>query len=150
MLWRHGAGAIRALDGPEVPGRPVPVEELPEDVQRIRDAVAGIYCHPGGPELTEEIAAAVRGASAPGMTPDAGARRFPYRREPYGRARIPTDLGELVVDGKVVRTENGPLLQLWRQYGAGQILYAYIPATWVRPIHRDESAWIDVYDITEE
>lgn len=80
--------------------------------------VAGSRCHPGGPELTEEIADAVPGVSAPRMTPEEGALRFTYRREPYGGARISTDLGEIV-----------------------------IPRACVQPISRDESAWIDVYDI---
>lgn len=84
------------------------------------------------------------------MTPDAGARRRPYRREPYGRARIPTDLGELVVDGKVLITEDGPLLEPWQQYAHGIVLDVFISAAWVQPISRDESAWIDVYDILDD
>lgn len=79
-------------------------EDLGEKTNARRRAVSGSHCHPGGPELTEEIAAAVRGVSESGMTPDAGARRLPYRREPYGRADIPTALGELVVDDKVLMT----------------------------------------------
>lgn len=78
-----------------------------------------------------------------------GARRFTYRREPYGRARIPTDLGELIVDGKVRATEDGPLLNLWRHCAGGRVLDVFIPAAWVRPIARDESAWIDVYDMLD-
>lgn len=126
------------------------LENVDEETNARRRAVSGSRCHLGGPELTEEIAAAARVVSAPGMTPDAGARRFPYRREPYGRARIPTDLGDLVVDGKVLMTEDGPLLELWRQYAHGRILDVFIPAAWVQPIDRDESAWIDVYDVIPE
>jgi hypothetical protein len=113
--------------------------------------VAGSHCYPGGPELTEEIAAAVRGVGAPSMTPGGGARDMPYRREPYGRARIPTDHGDFIIDGKVQRVEDrGPLLNLWRQYANGRVLDVFIPQSWVQPIPRDESAWIDVYDILDE
>lgn len=110
------------------------LDYLDDETNASRRRVAGLHCHPGGPELTEEIAAAVHGVSAPGMTPDAGARRFPYRREPYGRARIPTDLGDQVVDGKVLMTEDGPLLELWRKYAGGRILDVLIPRAWVEPI----------------
>ncbi|MFI7581722.1 hypothetical protein [Kocuria kalidii] len=95
------------------------------------------------------MAAAVRGVSAPGMTPGASARRFPYSREPYGRACIATVLGEFVIDGKILMTEDGPLVKLWRHYGSGQVLYAYIPTAWVRRIRRDESGWTGVYDIVD-
>lgn len=115
-----------------------------------RRAICGSRCHPDGPELTEEIAAAARGVSASGMTPGAGARRFPCRREPYGRARLPTDLGELVIDGKVLITENGPLLELWRQHLGGRVLDVFIPAAWVQPISREESGWVDVYDLRDD
>ncbi|MGX5357569.1 hypothetical protein [Kocuria sp. KH4] len=122
-------------------------EETNASIRRV----SGSHCYSGGPELTEEIAAAVRGVGAPSMTPGGGARRFPYRQEPYGRAWIPTDLGELVIDGKVNMTEErGPLLNLWRQYAGGRVLDVFIPQAWVRPLPRDESAWIDVYDILDE
>lgn len=123
---------------------------MDEETNARRRAVSRSHCYPGGPGLTEEIAASARGASASGMTPGAGARRLPYRREPYGRARIPTDLGKLVIDGKVLMVENGPLLELWRQYAGERALNVFIPAAWVQRIHRDESAWIGVYDIVED
>lgn len=126
------------------------LDYVDEETNARRRAVSGSHCHPGGAELTEEIAAVIRGVSAPSMTPGAGADRYPYNREPYGRARILTDLGELVVDGKVLRTEKGPLLELWRMYGSGKVLDVFIPAAWVRPIARDEFAWIDVYDVVNE
>ena len=126
------------------------MEELPAEVEAIRRAVAGSHCYPGGPELTEGMVAAVLATSAPGMTSGAGARRFPYRKEPYGRATIPTDLGSIVVDGKVLRTEDGPLVEFSRHYGNGQILDVYIPGAWVRPIPRGQSGWVGVYDITED
>jgi hypothetical protein len=110
------------------------LDYVDEETNVRRRAVSGSYCHPGGPELTEEIAAVIRGVSAPTMTPGAGADRFLYKREPYGRARIPTNLGELLVDGKVLRTEKGPLLELWRMHGSGRILDVFIPAAWVRPL----------------
>lgn len=113
---------------------------MAEEADARRRAMSGSHCHPGGPELTEEIAAAIRSVSAPGMTPSGGSRRFTYRREPYGRARIPTDLGELVIDGKVLMTEEGPLVELWRQYDSGRILDVFIPAAWLQPLDRDESA----------
>ncbi|MFI7483061.1 hypothetical protein ACH9EU_11685 [Kocuria sp. M1R5S2] len=122
---------------------------MDDDENARRHAVAGSHCYPGGPELTEDLTAAIRAASAPGMTPGAGARRYVYRREPYGRAAIPTSLGTVVVDGKFLRTEDGPLLELWRQYPGG-MLDVYIPAAWVRPISREESGWVDVYDIVED
>lgn len=128
----------------------IDLDDVDEATNAHRRAVSGSHCHRGGPELTEEIAAAVRGVSAPGMTSGAGARRLPYRREPYGRARIPTDQGEIVVDGKVLVTESGPLVELWRQYAGGRVLDVFIPASWVQPIRRDESAWVDVYDILDE
>lgn len=125
----------------------VPVwNDLDDEAKARRRAVSGSHCHPDGPELTEEIAAVLRGVSTPGMTPGAGARRRPYRREPYGQARIPTNLGVLVVDGKVLMTEDGPLLELWRKYADDRVLDVFIPSAWVRPIGRDESAWVDVYD----
>lgn len=123
---------------------------LDEETQASRQKVAGSHCQPGGPDLTEEIPDAVRGVSTPGMTPGADARRFPYRRGPYGRARISTDLGALMIDGKMLMTEDGPLLELWRQYAGGRFLDVFIPRAWVEPIERDESAWIDVYDIADE
>lgn len=128
----------------------VDLDCVDEETNARRRAVSGSHLPPGGPELTEEIAAAIRGASAPGMTPGGGARRYPYRREPYGRARISTDLGELIVDGKVLVAEDGPLLNFWRQYAGGRILHVFIPAAWVQPIDRDKSAWVDVYDIVGE
>lgn len=126
------------------------LDYVDEETNASRRKVAGSHCHPGGPELTEEIAAAVRGVSAPSMTPGGGVRHVAYRREPYGRARIPTDLGELVIDGKVLITEDhGLLLNLWRLYANGPVLSVFIPKAWVQPIDRDESAWIDVYDTLE-
>ncbi|MFC6256478.1 hypothetical protein ACFP5Z_05400 [Kocuria oceani] len=123
---------------------------MDEDTNASCRKVAGSHCHPGGSGLTEEMAAVVRGVSAPRMTPGAGVRHFPDRREPYGRARIPTDLGELIIDGKVLVTEDhGPLLNLWRLYANGPVLSIFIPKAWVHPIDRDESAWIDVYDILD-
>ena len=80
------------------------------------------------------------------MTPGAGARRYPYNREPYGRASIPTALGELVVDGKVLMTERGPLVEFWRDCGPLGILDVFIPGAWVEPIRRDESEWRHCYD----
>ncbi|MEX5259588.1 hypothetical protein [Kocuria sp. CPCC 205263] len=94
--------------------------------------------------------AAIQGVSAPGMTPGAGASRYPYNREPYGRARIPTALGELVVDGKVLMTERGPLVEFWRDAGVLGILDVFIPETWVKPIPRDESEWRHPYDVLED
>lgn len=126
------------------------LDYVDDETNARRRVVSGSHCHPAGPELAEGIAAAVRGVSKSGMTPEAGARRFQHRREPYGRARIPTDSGELVVDGKVLMTEDGPLVELWRQYAGGRVLDVYIPAAWVQPISRDESAWVDVYDSVEE
>ncbi len=131
---------------PDPSGRPGAVAELPEDVQRARDAVSGTYCTDGGPELTETLADALRAVSAPGMTPDAGSRRLTYRREPYGRARIPTSRGEILVDGKVLFVENGPLLNFSRHYAGGRRLDLFIPAAWVVQIRRHDSAWRDVYD----
>lgn len=113
-----------------------------------RRAVSGSHCHPRGPELTEETATAIRSASASGLTSGGGARHFQYRREPYGRARIPTELGEIIIDGKVRAVDgDGPLLNLWRLYPPGRVLDVFIPRAWVKPIDRDDSAWIDVYDI---
>ncbi|MFF0942674.1 hypothetical protein ACFYE2_00390 [Kocuria sp. CPCC 205300] len=127
------------------------LEDVDEETNARRRAVAGSHCHPGGPELTEEVAAAVRGVSAPGLTSGGGARHFQYRREPYGRAHIPTDLGEFVVDGKVRAVDgDGPLLNLWRLYPSGRVLDVFIPRAWVRSIDRDDSAWVDVYDILAE
>lgn len=126
------------------------LDYVDEETNARRRAVSGSHCHLGGPELTEDIAAAIRAVSAAGFTPGGGARHFPYRREPYGRARIPTGLGVFLVDGKVRATEGGPLLELWRKYAGGRVLDVFIPAAWVRPIGRDESAWIDVYDILDE
>ena len=80
------------------------------------------------------------------MTPGAGARRYPYNREPYGRASIPTALGELVVDGKVLMTERGPLVEFWRDCGPLGILDVFIPGAWGEPIRRDESEWRHCYD----
>lgn len=51
------------------------------------------------------------------------------------------------MDGKVLMTEDGPLVELWRQCASGRIPDVFIPAAWVQPIGREESAWIDVYDI---
>lgn len=91
--------------------------------------------------LTSEQFAAAEAVSAPGMTPGAGARRYPYNREPYGRARIPTALGMVAVDGKVLMTEQGTLVEFWRDAGFLGILDVFIPGTWVEPILRDESEW---------
>jgi hypothetical protein len=131
------------------PGRPVPVEELRAEVEAVRRAVAGSHCCPGGPELPEDLATAIVAVSTSGMTPGAAARRFPYRRDPYGRATIPTGRGPIVVDGKVLRTENGPLVEFSRHYGNGKILDVYIPGAWVRPNPKEQSGWVGVYDITE-
>lgn len=146
---RSGVGTRPSLRPDRRIGVWADVRYVDDETNVRRRRVFGSHCYPGGPELTEDIAAAVRGVSALGMTPGAGARRLPYRREPYGRAWIATALGELVVDGKVLLTEDGPLVELWRHYASGRVLHAYIPAAWVRRISRDESAWVDVYDILE-
>lgn len=99
--------------------------------------------------LTSKQLAAAVAVSALGMTPGAGATRYLYNREPYGRARIPTALGELVVDGKVLMTERGPLVEFWRDCGPLGILDLFIPGTWVEPIPRDESEWRHPYDVLE-
>ncbi|VEI49332.1 Uncharacterised protein [Kocuria rosea] len=83
------------------------------------------------------------------MTPEAGATRYLYNNEPYGRARIPTTLGVLVVDGKVLMTERGPLVEFWRDCGPLGILDVFIPGTWVEPISRDESEWRHCYDVQD-
>lgn len=97
-------------------------------------------------DLTREQLAAVQDVSAPGMTPGGGARRFRYNREPYGRATIPTALGSVTVDGKVMRTEDGPLVNFWRDCGALSILDVFIPAAWVEPIPWQQSRWVRPYD----
>ncbi|WP_188535166.1 hypothetical protein [Kocuria dechangensis] len=97
-------------------------------------------------KLTAEHIAAIRAVSAPGMTEGSGARRYPYNREPYGRAPIPTARGVIVVDGKVLRTERGPVVEFWRDAGALGILDVFIPGAWVERIRRDESAWRHLYD----
>ncbi|GAB2624463.1 hypothetical protein GCM10009696_32770 [Kocuria himachalensis] len=100
--------------------------------------------------LTTEQFDAAAAASAPGMTPGAGASRYPYNKEPYGRARIPTVLGVVVVDGKVLMTERGPLVEFWRDCGSLGILDVFIPETWVQPILRDESDWRHPYDVLDD
>lgn len=99
--------------------------------------------------FTSEQLVAAEAVSAPGMTPGAGATRYLYNREPYGRARIPTTLGELVVDGKVLMMERGPLVEFWRDCGPLGILDVFIPGTWVEPIPRDESSWQYWYDVLD-
>lgn len=84
------------------------------------------------------------------MTPGAGAHRFPYNQEPYGRATIPTALGSVVVDGKVWRTEKGPIVEFWRDWGPLDVLDVFIPAVWVEPISRDESSWRHPYDVLQK
>ncbi|MCJ8505785.1 hypothetical protein MRU69_13140 [Kocuria flava] len=80
------------------------------------------------------------------MTPGAGARRFTYRRVPYGGARIPKSREELVVDGKVLFLEDGPLLNFSRQYAGERMRTLFIPAARVMLISREDSAWQDVND----
>lgn len=99
--------------------------------------------------LSSEQFAAAEAVSAPGMTPGAGATRYLYNHEPYGRARIPTVLGVLVVDGKVLMTERGPLVEFWRDFGRLGVFDVFIPGTWVEPIPRDESEWRHPYDVLE-
>jgi hypothetical protein len=47
----------------------------------------------------------------------------------------------MVVDGEVLRTERGPLMEFWRDAGALGILDVFIPGAWVKSIRRDESEW---------
>jgi hypothetical protein len=104
------------------------LDYVDEETNAHRRAVSGSHCHPCGSEMLEEIAALIRGVSALSMTPGVGIWHFTCRREPYGRARTPIDLDEIVVDGKVWAIEKGPLLQLWRLCGHGQVLDVFIPA----------------------
>lgn len=106
-------------------------------------------CRTADVNLAENQLAAVRAVSAPGMTPGAGAMRYAYNREPYGRAHIPTALGVLVVDGKVLMTERGPLMEFWRDCDRFGILDVFIPGTWLEPILRGESEWRHCYDVLE-
>ena len=49
-----------------------------------------------------------------------------------------------------MRTENGSVLELWRQDGTGRILDVDMPCAWTQPIPREDSGRIEVYDIAEE
>lgn len=113
-------------------GRTVPIWEdlgyVDDETNARRRTVFGSHCHPGGPEVTEEIAAAIREIFEPGMTLGGGARHYPYQREPHGRAWISADLGEPLVDYKIRTTEDGPLLHSWRHYAGGRVLDVFIPA----------------------
>lgn len=55
-----------------------------------------------------------------------------------------------MVDGKVLRAERGPLVELWRDCGPLGILDVFIPGAWVEPIARGESSWAHPYDVTED
>lgn len=135
---------------------PFPVMEAKASVDDAAQAIARDAISSDDPstsycvQLTPELITAIRGVSAPGMTPGAGASRYPYNREPYGRARIPTAQGDLVVDGKVLMTEHGSLVEFWRDAGVLGILDVFIPAAWVEPIPRDASEWRHCYDILED
>lgn len=48
------------------------VDYVDDGTNALRRAVSGSHCHPRGPELTEEIAAMIRGVSALGVTPEGG------------------------------------------------------------------------------
>jgi hypothetical protein len=67
--------------------------------------------------------------------------REPYRREPYVRALIGRDS----VDGKAIAWTRTEVQVKWVDRD-GAMLTAWVPASSVRRITRDESAWRDPYD----
>ncbi|NKX53366.1 hypothetical protein [Arthrobacter mobilis] len=75
------------------------------------------------------------------MSHDSRVTREPYRREPYVRARI----GARSVDGKAIAWTRTEVQVKWVD-GDGSMRTAWVPASAVRRISRDESAWRDPYD----
>ncbi|MFD1212418.1 hypothetical protein ACFQ36_10255 [Arthrobacter sp. GCM10027362] len=67
--------------------------------------------------------------------------RAPYRREPYVRAGI----GPETVDGKAIAWTRAEVQVKWVDRD-GAMRTAWVPASAVRRISRDESAWRDPYD----
>ncbi len=65
----------------------------------------------------------------------------PYRREPYIRVSFPDG----VRDGKALAWT--PDMVLFHAEPEGEVTNAWVPASTVRRIPREESAWIDPYDL---
>ncbi|MCC3292416.1 hypothetical protein [Arthrobacter sp. zg-Y1110] len=86
-----------------------------------------------------------------GWHPDfeSGVVRFPYRREPYARARLALVGGgeDHVRDVMVqARTGDGKWLLIYFD-DAGEVHSFWIPSRNAKPISRSESSWIDPYDL---
>lgn len=68
-----------------------------------------------------------------------------YRREPYVRASLPTE----VVDAKVTRWSRTHVLLHWVPVPGAAPRNAWVPASWVVRISREESRWRGAYDLSE-
>ncbi|GLB68665.1 hypothetical protein [Arthrobacter mangrovi] len=74
----------------------------------------------------------------------AGVGRARYGREPYVRATVCSETGE-TVDAKAISWTPTDVQLKWVDAG-GSTRTRWVPASAVRRISRDESAWRDPYD----
>lgn len=75
------------------------------------------------------------------------AARFPYRREPYARGKVRlTSGGFEVVDAKAVSQTSGHVLLNWADDDL-RIHSAWVRKEFAHPINRDQSRYLDPYDL---
>ena len=77
---------------------------------------------------------------------DGPVQSMPYRREPYVWAVLPTAIGLGSVDGTVRRYDRRILI-LHREHFQEPVLNLWVPIALTRRIDRDESSWVDMYDL---
>jgi len=77
--------------------------------------------------------------------PPGNVTHAPYRREPYIRVQYPNGA---TVDAKAAAWTRTHVLAHWMDNDA-QAHNEWVPATALRRIPREESAWRDPYDILE-
>ena len=69
-----------------------------------------------------------------------------YRAEPYVRVVLPTGIGPVSVDGTVRRYDRRALI-LRREHVHEPVLNLWVPIASTHRIDRDESSWVDMYDL---